>query len=369
MEKEKIRSIITAIAFVIVFSLTFVIVFMSTNKKEEKPKETETTQGESHKDEPKEDIKPYDYDLSEYVALSVLSDVKYSSDKIEEFVNKSVRNIAMQYAKFSEISRTTVQDGDTVIADYVGTLDGVEFSGGSAKDQEITIGFGMYIAGFEEGLIGHSIGETVELNLKFPDPYSSAPDLSGKDVVFKVTIKKLGIKELPEVTDDMIKSLQSGLFDTLDEYKEYMRELYTEEFVWEEYFSSCEIKSYPEDELDNIMQQMLDYYKSMASDYYNTTLENLVKISGFKSLDHFKEELLKDIKQEVSHEMVAYHTIRANDIEITDEEYTQIALIYAEKQGYKTVNELTEAIGKNAVEYEVYRYKIVSLIIDANKAA
>jgi len=364
VDNKKIKSIIIAFVFVVIFALTFTIVFMSGDKNEELPKDTETTKGEDNKKEPEKDVKPYDFDLSEYITLGPFPGVDYDSNEITDFVEKSVDNMAMEFAEFTEVDKTVVQDGDTVVIDYVGTMDGKEFSGGTAKSQELTIGSKTYIDGFEAGLIGHSKGETVVLKLKFPDPYQSAPELAGKDVEFKVTINKIGVKNVPELTDDMVKSLKSDLFTTVDGYKEYMKEYYTAYLAWNKYFESCEVKKYPENTVNDRLNEMLENYETMAS-YYQTTLEKLVQASGFESLEKFKEELVKKLQLNIAHEMAVYQTIRANNIVISDEEYTQIAKEYATKEGYNTIEALKNAIGKNAVEVEVYRQKLISLIVAA----
>lgn len=89
--------------------------------------------------------------------------------------------------------KTVIEDGDTVNIDFVGRLDGEAFEGGSSQNQgyDLTIGSGSFIAGFEEGLIGKEIGNTYDLPLTFPDPYKPNPDLSGKDVVFEVTVHEI----------------------------------------------------------------------------------------------------------------------------------------------------------------------------------
>lgn len=365
MKNKQIRSVLIAFVFVAVFAVTFALVFMGGNKEENPPKDNETTtQDSGSKKEPVVEKPLYDYDLSEYITLGEFPNVSYSVDDIEKYVNQSVKNIALQNAEFKEVSRTTVQDGDTVVADFVGTMDGKEFNGGSAKGQYITIGSGAYIEGFESGLIGHSVGETVVLNLKFPDPYPNSADLAGKDVTFTITINKLGVRELPEVTDDMVKSMGSGLFSTVAEYKEYMRKYYTEYVVWNAYYATCEIVKYPEDDVNAFMDEMIDYYESMAS-YYQISLEDLVKTSGIESLEVFKSQLLSEIKKNMAQEMAVYHTIRTHNIELTDEEFNSIALEFAKDEGYNTVDALKNVIGETSLEVEVYRLKVISLILEA----
>ena len=102
-----------------------------------------------------------------------------------------------------------VESGDIVNIDYVGKVDGQEFNGGSATGYHLTIGSGTFIDGFEDGLIGKNVGETVDLNLKFPDNYTNNTDLAGKDVVFTVTVNS--ISRVPELTDEVADSVVEGM--------------------------------------------------------------------------------------------------------------------------------------------------------------
>ena len=100
-----------------------------------------------------------------------------------------------------------VETGDTVNIDYTGYIDGEVFDGGSATGAPLTIGSKRFIEGFEDGLIGAEIGESVTLNLNFPDPYDPNPDLSGVPVVFEVKVNSIGKQIVPELTEDFVKSL------------------------------------------------------------------------------------------------------------------------------------------------------------------
>lgn len=121
-----------------------------------------------------------------------------------------------------------VEEGDTVVMDYEGTLDGVAFDGGTAQDAELIIGSGQFIAGFEEGLVGVKAGESVDLDLTFPEDYHAA-DLAGKAVVFHVTVNMIMSNEPQELTDEFVKRLPPEMVpdmpadcDTVDEFKAYV---------------------------------------------------------------------------------------------------------------------------------------------------
>ncbi len=117
-------------------------------------------------------------------------------------------------------SRDDVEDGDIANIDYVGKIDGEEFDGGSATGYDLTIGSGSFIDGFEDGLIGAKVGETVTLNLKFPDDYSNE-DVAGKDVQFDVTVNKIQENKTPELDDTFVQSQNIDGVSTVDEYRDY----------------------------------------------------------------------------------------------------------------------------------------------------
>ena len=127
------------------------------------------------------------------------ADVEYTDEEMQEDIKAEMENHKVVRAG----KKYTIVDGDEVSIDYVGTMDGVEFDGGSAEDYRLKIGSGSFIDDFEQQLIGHHPGEKVTVNVTFPDPYENNPDYAGKDAVFDVTIK--GIYKLPTYDDDFVK--------------------------------------------------------------------------------------------------------------------------------------------------------------------
>ena len=215
----------------------------------------------------------YDYDLSEYITLGDY--------------------IGLEYTPTEEFTRTDVQTGDTINLDYVGKIDGEEFDNGSTNGQgtEITVGSAGYIDGFETGLVGMKIGETKDLNLKFPDDYGVA-NLAGKDVVFTVTVNDIIVDD-PETTDKAA--------------------------LWEKFTSGCEVKKYPEKELNGMKEQYKRYYQSYA-DQYGVDLATFLEQSGIteEQLDKNAELYAENM---VAQDMALFQLARTENIEVTDEEY------------------------------------------------
>lgn len=113
------------------------------------------------------------------------------------------------------------ENGDVTLIDYVGTVDGVAFEGGTAKDYELKLGSGSFIPGFEDGLIGATAGEHRDVAVKFPDEYH-AEELKGKDAVFAVTVKEVRAEEIPALDEEFVKDHSNGC-NTVDEYKAQVR--------------------------------------------------------------------------------------------------------------------------------------------------
>lgn len=127
-------------------------------------------------------------------------------------------------ARFIDVERA-VENGDRVMLDYSGSVDGVKFDGGTAEDQMLVIGSGSFIPGFEEQLVGMAIGEERDISVKFPEEYH-AEELAGKDAIFHVTIKSVQIKELPALDDEFAKDVSE--FDTLEAYRADKKKTLTE---------------------------------------------------------------------------------------------------------------------------------------------
>ncbi len=135
----------------------------------------------------------------------------------DEDVAKEIDAERERNARSISVTDRAVKDGDQTVIDFEGFKDGVAFEGGKGENYPLTIGSGAFIPGFEEQLIGKNIGEEVEVNVTFPEQYQ-AEDLAGQPAVFKVTVKEIKEKQLPELDDEFAAEVSE--FDTLAEYKE-----------------------------------------------------------------------------------------------------------------------------------------------------
>ncbi|MBR3646698.1 MAG: trigger factor [Lachnospiraceae bacterium] len=157
-------------------------------------------------------LKP-EVELGDYKGITVeAQDTTVSDEDIDAEIKKALD----QNARIITVDDRAVQDGDQTVIDFEGFVDGEPFEGGKAEGYSLTIGSHSFIDTFEEQLIGKNIGEEVEVNVTFPEEYH-AEELAGKPALFKVTVKEIKVKELPELDDEFAQEVSE--FDTLDEYK------------------------------------------------------------------------------------------------------------------------------------------------------
>ena len=138
----------------------------------------------------------------------------------DEEVDAELDKIRNTNARVVDVTGRPVQDKDITTIDFVGSIDGVPFEGGTGRDYPLTIGSHTFIDTFEDQLIGMNIGDEKDVKVKFPDEYHASA-LKGKDAVFKVTVKEIKVRELPELDDEFAQDVSE--FDTIKEYKDSIK--------------------------------------------------------------------------------------------------------------------------------------------------
>ncbi len=156
--------------------------------------------------------------LGEYTGIEV---TKRSAKATKEEIDRELEALRQKQIRFVDVSDREAKNGDLVNIDYTGSVDGVEFAGGAAKDQELELGSHTFITGFEEQVVGMKIGEEKDINVTFPKPYHSK-ELEGKPAVFKVKLLAIREKVLPELNDEFAASVSEQ--NTLKELKEHIKE-------------------------------------------------------------------------------------------------------------------------------------------------
>lgn len=244
----------------------------------------------------------------------------------EEDVQKELDLLVQNSARMISVEGRPVQNGDTVILDYSGMVDGVQFPGGTAEKQTLTIGSGLFIPGFEEQLIGVNLGEELDVNVTFPEKYHSE-DLAGKDAVFHVKIHEIKEKELPQVDDEFAKDVSD--FDTLEELKTDLKNKLEEAAknreaqeletaVIDGVLSKVEL-DVPNAVIEKQIDQMLQEFEFSLS-YQGMNLETYYQMTGAKESD-LRDQMRDDAERKVKSDLILEKISELENIEVTDEDY------------------------------------------------
>lgn len=315
-------------------------------------------------------VKP-EVTLGEYKDLEV---EKQEVEVTEEDIENDINQVREQNSRLINVTERAVEDGDQVVIDFEGFIDGVAFEGGKGEDYPLTIGSHSFIDTFEEQLIGKNVDEEVEVNVTFPEDYNSE-DLQGKPALFKVVIKEIKVKELPEVDDEFAKDVSE--FETLAEYKEDIKAKLLEqkekqalqqkqESLIEKAIenSTMEIAdSMIELEAENMaydFAQRLQYQGLSLEQYFSFTGQNMATLK-----DNMKVEAEKKIKSRLVLEAIA----KAENLEVTDEdlkvELEKMADAY--KMDYAKLEENLKDQEREAVRDDLLLNKAVEFITENSK--
>ena len=161
-------------------------------------------------------VKP-EITLGDYKGIEI---EKKTAEVTDEEVDAEISRVRENNSRMITVDDRATQEGDTVIIDFDGYVDGEQFEGGKAEDYSLVLGSHTFIDNFEEQLVGKNPGDSVEVHVTFPDMYQ-AEELRGKEAVFYVEINDIKVKELPEIDDEFAQDVSD--FDTLEEYKEDLK--------------------------------------------------------------------------------------------------------------------------------------------------
>lgn len=267
-----------------------------------------------------------------------------------------------------------VADGDKVTLDFEGFVDGEAFDGGKGTDYPLTIGSGSFIPGFEEQLVGANIGEEKEVNVTFPEDYQAA-ELAGKPAVFKCTVKKIEVKELPELDDEFAKDVSE--FDTLEEYKADIKKNLEEkkadaakrakEDAAVDAAVANATMEIPDAMLDTQVNQMIDdFARRMQSQ--GLTMDQYMQFTG-TTLASLQEQMKPQALKRIQTRLVLEKIAEAEAIEIADEKINEEINKMAEM--YKMeADKLKEMLGdaeKEQMKKDMAVQEAVTILADAAK--
>ena len=292
-------------------------------------------------------VKP-EVKLGEYKGLKV---DKYSTRVTQKEVDAKIQEEAEKNARTITVEDRAVQDGDEVVLDFEGFVDGVAFEGGKGENYPLTIGSGSFIPGFEEQLVGAEAEKEVEVKVTFPEDYH-AEDLKGKEAVFKCTVHEIKAKELPEIDDEFAAEVSE--FDTLEEYKADVKAKIKEQKAaegkakQEDQVVEQAVKNatyeLPEAMVETQAEQMAnDFAQRMQSQ--GLTMEQYFQFTG-TTAEQMMEDLKPQAVKRIETRLVLEAIAKAENIEISDEKLDEEIGKMAE--AYKMeADKLKEFMGEN----------------------
>ena len=284
--------------------------------------------------------------LGDYKNMKVTLEDKY--EVTEEALISNVNLLLTYYAKYEDTDKKVVENGDVANIDYVGKKDGVAFDGGTAQGYDLEIGSGTFIPGFEDGLVGVNVGDTVDLNLTFPENYGNA-DLAGADVVFTVTVNSIRKKILytyDTVTDEYVNSVfgydsKEDLFDAVEaemkEDNDVNIDTDTRQAVLTELMNSSEV-TIPDGLLEQKVEQWIQLFKNQA--VKDTDLSTYLKDNYDMTEDEFMSRITDEMRDTLKQELLL--EALADDMEFTvpDEEFNDYLKNSVTSSGYESLDEM-----------------------------
>lgn len=311
-------------------------------------------------------VKP-EVTLGEYKGVEVEKKMaEVSPDEIAAELEK----VREQNSRTISVEDRAAQMGDITTIDFEGFIDGTPFEGGKGEDYALTLGSHSFIDNFEDQLVGKNIGEELEVNVNFPENYQAA-ELAGKPAMFKVTIKEIKAKELPDLDDDFAQDISD--FDTLDEYKaDVEKKLFeTKEKQIKNEKEEAVIGKIVENATMDIPEPMIDsQVRQMADDFaqrvqaQGLSIEQYFQFTGMDS-KKFLEQMRPQAKQRVETRLVLEAIVKAENIVASEEdiekEITDMASMYQME-----VDKLKELIGdkeREQIALDMAVQKAVELVV------
>ncbi|RFZ77762.1 trigger factor [Lacrimispora amygdalina] len=294
-------------------------------------------------------VKP-EVTLGEYKGIEV---TKASAEVTEEDIEAELKRVQEQNSRLVTVEDRAVEDGDQTVIDFEGFVDGKSFEGGKGEDYPLTIGSHSFIDTFEEQLIGKNIGESCEVNVTFPNEYHST-ELAGKPAMFKVTVKEIKRKELPELNDEFAGEVSE--YDTLEEYKNDIKEKVAErkqkaaateneDHVVEKVVENAAM-DIPEPMIDSQVSNMVnDYARRMQSQ--GLSLDQYMKFTGM-TIETLREQMKPQALKRIQTRLVLEAVAKAENITVSDEAVEKEIATMAES--YKMeVGQIKEYLGESGI--------------------
>jgi trigger factor len=310
---------------------------------------------------------------SQYIVLGEYKGVSYTpanTEVTDSDIQSEIDSLISSCTTTEEQTSGVATMGDAVNIDYVGSVDGVEFDGGSTEGNgtQITLGEAGYIDDFEEQIAGHEVGETFDVNVTFPDTYDNE-DLAGKDAVFVTTLNSIIITNVPEYSDELVAANTD--YSTMEEFEQAMYEEYAESYaasdentdrqtVYDLVLANSTITEYPEQELEELVDETVSQIQEYAESNGIDVTTYITYWYGFSSEDEFVAEVEESAKDYLEEKMVIAAIAKAENITVTAEDADTKTQEILASYGYTDVADLEDYF----TEEDYYYYALAEKVLD-----
>lgn len=315
-------------------------------------------------------VKP-EVKLGEYKGLEI---EKVNVDVTDEEVATELDKAREQNSRTVTVEGRAVQDKDIAVIDFDGYVDGEAFEGGKGENYSLTIGSHSFIDTFEDQLIGKNVGDEVEVNVTFPEDYH-AESLKGKPAMFKVVIKEIKAKELPELDDEFAQDVSE--FDTLDEYKADVKNKLVERKTKsaQREKEAKAVEKAVENASFDVPEAMIQYQvRQMAEEFaqrisqQGLSIEQYMQYTGLTP-DKLFDDMRPEAEKRVKNGLVLEAIVAAENIEVSDDDYEEelksMASMY--QMDVEKVKELIDENAAEQIKKDVAINKAVKLVAEAAK--
>lgn len=311
------------------------------------------------------------------VTLGQYKGLEYDEKPVEvtdEDLEQELKKVQEQNARTITVEDRAIANGDIAVIDFTGSVDGEEFEGGKGEDYELVIGSHSFVDTFEDQLIGKNTGDEVEVNVTFPEDYQVA-DLAGKPALFKVVIKAIKTKEVPELDDEFASDVSD--FDTLDEYKEDLKKTILEKkektaktakenALVDKVIENAQM-DIPEPMIELEVRQMADEF-AQRMQMQGLSMEQYMQYTGLTS-EKLLEEMKPNAEKKIKTRLVLEAVVDAEKIEVSAEEleaeYKKLADMY--QMEVDKVKEIMGTAGEENMKKDIAVQKAVDVIADSAK--
>lgn len=340
--------------------------------KEEKEKETDKKEEQDAEVEDEDAVT-----LGDYKGIEVsLDNAEVTEEDVKQYI-ESMITAYERYPVFEILDKTVVEDGDEVNIDYEGIMDGEAFQGGTASNQVLKIGSNSFIEGFEEGLVGASVGDSLELNLSFPDPYKNNEELSGKPVVFNVKVNAI-VKTEPmtyeNLTDEYVannfgpmgvetvQALKDIVTNDIKSSNQYNAETTKRNEIVRKLGEICTV-NVSKKLLDQRVAEYKEQFAARCKEQFDMELADYLKQYNTTE-EEFNTQTEEMIKSNLETELILLAIAEKEGLEVDEEGYQQYLTNIMSQYGETDQDAFVEEYGEDFLKDSYLCNKAMDLVVE-----